>query len=87
MLKSAQNEGSAEFFALTVGTQHYWVSRRCPHRGGRLDHGAVHECKRTIVCPLHRSVFSLETGEQLSGPACGRILVVKVAVEPTPAGS
>jgi nitrite reductase/ring-hydroxylating ferredoxin subunit len=87
VLNSAQNEDSAEFFALTVGTQHYLVSRRCPHRGGRLDHGVVHDRKRIIVCPLHRSVFSLETGEQLSGPACGRILVVKVTREPTPAGS
>ncbi|MBA3486420.1 MAG: Rieske 2Fe-2S domain-containing protein [Lysobacter sp.] len=65
-----------------VDGQSYRVSRRCPHREGRLDHGTVHVGRRTIACPLHRSVFSLETGEQLSGPACGHITVIKVAADP-----
>lgn len=62
-------------FELTIGEAHYCVPRFCPHRGGRLSHGVVNAERRTIRCPLHHSVFSLETGEQLAGPACGALAV------------
>lgn len=62
-------------FELTIGEDHYCVPRFCPHRGGRLFHGVVNAERRTIRCPLHHSVFSLETGEQLAGPACGALAV------------
>ncbi|WOI52201.1 nitrite reductase small subunit NirD [Parvularcula sp. LCG005] len=34
---------------------------RCPHKGGPLSQGIVHD--RSVTCPLHNWVFSLETGE------------------------
>lgn len=33
---------------------------RCPHKGGPLSEGIVHG--NAVTCPLHASVFSLETG-------------------------
>lgn len=36
------------------------TSDRCPHKGGPLSEGIVHG--RSVTCPLHNWVFSLETG-------------------------
>lgn len=55
----------------------YMIPHHCPHRRGNLKYGFINERNKTITCPLHRSTFSLETGEQLSGPTCGRLDVVK----------
>jgi nitrite reductase (NADH) small subunit len=33
---------------------------RCPHRGGPLSEGIVSD--RSVTCPLHNRVVSLETG-------------------------
>ncbi len=34
---------------------------RCPHKGGPLSQGIVHD--RGVTCPLHSWVIDLETGE------------------------
>lgn len=44
----------------TTPDQVYAVSDRCPHKGGPLSDGIVHD--RKITCPLHNMVFDLETG-------------------------
>ncbi len=67
-----QEEG---YFTAEVAGQRYRVPQFCPHRGGRLAHGYINATCKTIACPLHHSVFSLETGEQIAGPACGRLCV------------
>lgn len=64
-------------FSVVVDGEHFCVPRFCPHRGGRLAYGVVNAKCKTIVCPLHHSVFSLETGEQLAGPAAGPLAVSK----------
>ena len=43
------------------------LSGRCPHRGAPFEHALV--CEGLLVCPWHRSVFSVETGRVLSGPS------------------
>ena len=45
----------------------YCVANVCPHLGTPLDQGSLGD--GTIVCPLHKSAFSLETGE-LAGDWC-----------------
>lgn len=45
----------------------YCVANICPHLGTPLDQGSLGD--GTIVCPLHKSAFSLETGE-LVGDWC-----------------
>jgi nitrite reductase (NADH) small subunit len=49
---------------------------KCPHKGGPLSQGIVHET--SVTCPLHNWVVGLETGE-VKGPdqGCAR----KVAVQ------
>ena len=57
VLKTAQGcvalfrTGEAEVFA---------VEDRCPHKGGPLSEGIVHDQK--VTCPLHNWVFDLNTG-------------------------
>ncbi|RYH08017.1 nitrite reductase small subunit NirD [Tropicimonas sp. IMCC6043] len=61
--------GEAEVFA---------ASDSCPHRGGPLSEGIVHD--RKVTCPLHNMVFSLETGEA-QGADEGRIETFAARVE------
>ena len=46
------------------------TSNTCPHKGGPLSEGIVHD--RRVTCPLHNWVFSLETG-QAQGADTGQI--------------
>lgn len=66
------------FFILHSNGKSYRVPRHCPHRGGRLEHGDVNEKRGTLTCPLHRSVFRLADGKQLSGPECGLLSVCEI---------
>ncbi|AVB19484.1 MULTISPECIES: Rieske (2Fe-2S) protein [Pseudomonas syringae group] len=67
-----------EAFTVRIDQEEYRVPSNCPHREGWLEHGVVNEQRRSITCPLHFSVFSLKTGEQLSGPPCGRLQVQRL---------
>lgn len=50
----------------------------CPHKGGPLAEGIVHD--RKVTCPLHNWVFDLETGEA-QGADEGRIATYPAKVE------
>ena len=52
---------------------------RCPHKGGPLSQGIVHDA--SVTCPLHNAVISLTSGEML-GPDEGRVRVFSVRVDP-----
>lgn len=54
------------------------ASDRCPHRGGPLSDGIVHD--RKVTCPLHNRVFSLETGLAQGGEEA-RIATYRLRVE------
>ncbi|MEO1330644.1 MAG: nitrite reductase small subunit NirD [Pseudomonadota bacterium] len=45
----------------TADNEVYALEDRCPHAGGPLSQGIVHG--RSVTCPLHNWVISLETGE------------------------
>ncbi|GAA6168364.1 Rieske (2Fe-2S) protein [Sessilibacter corallicola] len=62
-------------FTIQIDNKSYKISKFCPHRAGRLDHGNVNIKKRTVTCPLHRSVFCLDTGKQIAGPKCGNLFI------------
>lgn len=51
---------------------------RCPHKGGPLSEGIVHG--RSVTCPLHNWVFSLESG-QAQGADEGQIATYGARVE------
>ena len=45
----------------TAENEAYAIEDRCPHKGGPLSQGIVHG--RSVTCPLHNWVISLESGE------------------------
>ncbi|EIE52686.1 tRNA-(guanine-N1)-methyltransferase [Salipiger aestuarii] len=47
----------------TGETEVFAVSNLCPHKGGPLSEGIVHEQK--VTCPLHNTIFDLNSGESL----------------------
>ncbi|QPH52250.1 nitrite reductase small subunit NirD [Pontivivens ytuae] len=51
---------------------------RCPHKGGPLSNGIQHG--RSVTCPLHNWVISLETG-QAEGADEGSVATWAVKVE------
>lgn len=56
----------------------YAIQDKCPHNGASLSFGYCSNEHNSIVCPLHRYHFSLETGRALSGIAdAGRVYPIK----------
>lgn len=47
----------------TAADEVYAIEDRCPHKGGPLSQGIVHDA--AVTCPLHNWVLSLETGKAL----------------------
>ena len=45
----------------TASGEIFALDNRCPHKGGPLSEGIVHD--RKVTCPLHNWVISLENGE------------------------
>jgi nitrite reductase/ring-hydroxylating ferredoxin subunit/uncharacterized membrane protein len=45
------------------------INSRCTHAGGPLDEGDVDAAACTVKCPWHQSVFRLEDGGVVHGPA------------------
>ncbi|MBI3648689.1 MAG: Rieske (2Fe-2S) protein [Actinobacteria bacterium] len=41
----------------------------CTHSGCSLAEGKLDDRKATVECPCHASVFDVETGEPVEGPA------------------
>jgi nitrite reductase/ring-hydroxylating ferredoxin subunit len=69
--------GGVEVLLINHQGQIFAVESRCPHMGGSLIRGTLTE-DGLIVCPLHHSAFSLETGEVREWapwpPVVGRVL-------------
>ena len=51
-----------------VGGTVYAIANRCTHARASLSDGAVDAARCVVTCPWHAGVFSLETGQVLSGP-------------------
>jgi len=59
--------GSAQIMLLREGERMYALANRCSHRGGPLHKGEVDDGR--VTCPWHLSMFSLEDGSVIRGPA------------------
>jgi len=55
-------DGLALLIAANLDGKIFAVANSCPHLGTPLENGRLGEGS-TIVCPLHKSAFSLESGE------------------------
>ncbi|HEY3324685.1 MAG TPA: FAD-dependent oxidoreductase [Planctomycetota bacterium] len=71
--------GELPLLLARVGGEYYAVSARCPHYGGPLAEGALHQCR--VTCPWHHSVFDLGTGNLLEPPALDAIARFDVRVD------
>ncbi len=52
---------------------------RCPHKGGPLSQGIVHDGR--VTCPLHSQVIALDTG-RVQGPDEGQVRTFPVRLAP-----
>jgi nitrite reductase/ring-hydroxylating ferredoxin subunit/uncharacterized membrane protein len=55
------------------------IGATCPHFGGPLDEGTIEG--DTVTCPWHGSVFSLDNGSLIHGPAMMPVAAYEVRVE------
>src|SRR5829696_376536 len=65
-LSYAEGGGVGVLVARHDGVVHA-LSNRCGHRGGPLDEGELHD--GCVTCPWHGSVFGLQDGSVVRGPA------------------
>ncbi|MEC5322869.1 nitrite reductase small subunit NirD [Aurantimonas sp. A3-2-R12] len=63
----------------TADDQVFATEDRCPHKGGPLSQGIVHDA--SVTCPLHNAVISLKDGE-MRGPDDGKVRTFAVRIEP-----
>ncbi|KQT85307.1 nitrite reductase small subunit NirD [Aurantimonas sp. Leaf443] len=63
----------------TADDQVFATEDRCPHKGGPLSQGIVHD--GSVTCPLHNQVIDLSSG-QVRGPDTGRVATYPVRVDP-----
>ncbi len=61
----------------TADDQVFALEDRCPHKGGPLSQGIVHETG--VTCPMHNWVIDLETG-RAKAPDEGRVRTFPVEV-------
>ena len=61
----------------------YAIGNQCAHQGAALDRGVVRIAGsvKTVTCPAHGSMFSLETGKPMRPPATKPVPVYDVKVE------
>jgi nitrite reductase/ring-hydroxylating ferredoxin subunit len=60
--------GGTEIVLCRLDGKLYALDRVCPHEGGRIDDGPLHE-RRFLMCPLHNYKFDPATGRAV-GVAC-----------------
>ena len=56
----------------------YAIDDHCPHKGGPLSQGIVHDA--AVTCPLHNWVISIETGKAL-GADEGSVRTIPVRLD------
>jgi len=62
----------------TTSDEVFALDDKCPHKGGPLSQGIVHD--KFVTCPLHSWVISLETGEA-QGADQGRVPTTPVRTQ------
>ena len=63
--------GADAVLVVRSGERIFAIGDRCTHQGAPLDRGPVKigGSEATVTCPAHGSVFRLEDGRVLRGPA------------------
>jgi 3-phenylpropionate/trans-cinnamate dioxygenase ferredoxin subunit len=53
----------------------------CTHAGCSLSEGSLDDREATVECPCHGSVFDVETGEPVEGPAVDPVSTFQVRLD------
>jgi nitrite reductase/ring-hydroxylating ferredoxin subunit len=61
--------GDATVLLYRSNGQIHAIGSRCSHAGGPLDEGDIDAASCTVTCPWHQSVFRLDDGSVVHGPA------------------
>jgi nitrite reductase/ring-hydroxylating ferredoxin subunit len=77
----AFESASGRVLVAHVGTSVYGLRDECAYGACALSEGTLLEDEPAVECPDDSSVFSLETGEPLDGPALDAVAVVALRVE------
>ncbi len=59
--------GGQKIVVANVGGSYYAIGNICTHRGCKLSQGTLNG--NNIQCPCHRSIFDVQTGAVVKGPA------------------
>jgi nitrite reductase/ring-hydroxylating ferredoxin subunit/uncharacterized membrane protein len=71
--------GGTPVLLLRQGDRIRAIGATCPHLGGPLDEGAIEG--DSVTCPWHGSVFSLDEGALIHGPAMMPVAAYEVRVQ------
>jgi nitrite reductase/ring-hydroxylating ferredoxin subunit len=65
------------------GDELFAIGSRCTHQGAPLDRGVLRVAgsQRTVTCPAHGSMFSLDDGSVVRGPASRPVPAYDARVE------
>ena len=75
--------GGQAAMVVRSGDDLFAIGSRCTHQGAPLDRGVVRVVgsQRTVTCPAHGSMFGLDDGSVVRGPASRPVPAYDVRVE------
>lgn len=73
--------GDKKILLARAGGKVFATDRICTHAYADLSTGMMNEEEKTVTCPLHLSVFKLETGEPQNLPAEEPLKTYKVKIQ------
>jgi nitrite reductase/ring-hydroxylating ferredoxin subunit len=75
------DRGDMKILLARLGGQVFATDRICTHAYADLAMGIVNEKEKTVTCPLHLSVFKLDTGAPQNLPAEEPLKTYKVKIQ------
>jgi 3-phenylpropionate/trans-cinnamate dioxygenase ferredoxin subunit len=75
------DHGSKKILVAKAAGKVYATDRICTHAYADLSTGIMNEEEKTVTCPLHLSVFKLETGAPQNLPAEEPLKSYKVKIQ------
>lgn len=75
------DHGDKKILLAKVGGKVFATDRICTHAYADLSTGIMNEEEKTVTCPLHLSMFKLETGEPQNMPAEVPLKTYKVKIQ------
>jgi nitrite reductase/ring-hydroxylating ferredoxin subunit len=75
------DHGDKKILLAKAGGKVFATDRICTHAYADLSTGMINEEEKTVMCPLHLSVFKLDTGEPQNLPAEVPLKTYKVKIQ------